>query len=218
VSRPPLDRRIPGTRLGLAFIRAISDRHGGTTALDDHDGPGTTFRITSPPSPHPHPLTTAAGGLAEMLGDPAAAAAYAHLIGHDVDAFTAAHSRFAGQVQARYLPSPEGSACRLRVGVFLRRSADPRDMTLSLDTAAGQDLLTGAWLVVVIVVVVAQIVVFVAGVLHLGDREHRAFKAHDMHFVLVENSLRLQLLNPTTGLPQSDPLLRRPVCNAKLSS
>jgi NADH:ubiquinone oxidoreductase subunit 6 (subunit J) len=38
-------------------------------------------------------------------------------------------------------------------------------MTFSLDTAADQDLLTGAWLVVVIVVAVAQIVLFVAGVL-----------------------------------------------------
>jgi hypothetical protein len=39
-------------------------------------------------------------GLAEQLGDPIAAAAYAHLVDQDVDAFTAAHPRLAEQILA----------------------------------------------------------------------------------------------------------------------
>jgi signal transduction histidine kinase len=40
-----LDRRIPGTGLGLVIARAIIERHGGTITLTDHQGPGVTFRI-----------------------------------------------------------------------------------------------------------------------------------------------------------------------------
>ena len=43
-----LDRRIPGTGLGLVITRAIIERHGGTIALASHDRPGTTFRISLP--------------------------------------------------------------------------------------------------------------------------------------------------------------------------
>ncbi len=43
-----LDRRIPGTGLGLVITRAIIERHGGTITLADHDGPGTTFRVRIP--------------------------------------------------------------------------------------------------------------------------------------------------------------------------
>ncbi|MEU4622037.1 ATP-binding protein [Actinoplanes sp. NPDC023801] len=43
-----LDRRIPGTGLGLVITRAIIERHRGTIGLADHDGPGTTFVIELP--------------------------------------------------------------------------------------------------------------------------------------------------------------------------
>lgn len=43
-----LDRRIPGTGLGLVITRAIIERHGGTITLSDHHGPGTTFAIRIP--------------------------------------------------------------------------------------------------------------------------------------------------------------------------
>ncbi|HEX8631297.1 MAG TPA: ATP-binding protein, partial [Catenuloplanes sp.] len=40
-----LDRRIPGTGLGLVITRAIIERHHGTITLTDHAGPGTTFAV-----------------------------------------------------------------------------------------------------------------------------------------------------------------------------
>lgn len=43
-----LDRRIPGTGLGLVITRAIIERHGGTITLTDHHGPGTTFTVRLP--------------------------------------------------------------------------------------------------------------------------------------------------------------------------
>ena len=43
-----LDRRIPGTGLGLVITRAIIERHGGTIALAGHDRPGTTFQVILP--------------------------------------------------------------------------------------------------------------------------------------------------------------------------
>lgn len=46
-----LDRRIPGTGLGLVITRAIVERHGGTVALAEHDGPGTVFSIRLPAKP-----------------------------------------------------------------------------------------------------------------------------------------------------------------------
>jgi PAS domain S-box-containing protein len=46
-----LDRRIPGTGLGLVITRAIVERHHGTIALADHSGPGTTFIIEVPVKP-----------------------------------------------------------------------------------------------------------------------------------------------------------------------
>jgi hypothetical protein len=56
--------------------------------------------------------------LAEQLGDPIAAAAYAHLVDHDVDAFTTAHPRLAGQVlawqDARDRPGDAGRSEQLR--------------------------------------------------------------------------------------------------------
>lgn len=48
-----LDRRIPGTGLGLVITRAIIERHGGTITLADHDRPGTTFNIRIPTKPTP---------------------------------------------------------------------------------------------------------------------------------------------------------------------
>jgi PAS domain S-box-containing protein len=46
-----LDRRIPGTGLGLVIVRAIVERHHGTIALADHSAPGTTFVIELPTKP-----------------------------------------------------------------------------------------------------------------------------------------------------------------------
>ncbi|BCY09256.1 PAS domain-containing sensor histidine kinase [Actinoplanes sp. L3-i22] len=46
-----LDRRIPGTGLGLVIARTIIERHRGTITLTDHDGPGTTFTIELPTKP-----------------------------------------------------------------------------------------------------------------------------------------------------------------------
>ncbi|GAA0813616.1 sensor histidine kinase [Spirilliplanes yamanashiensis] len=46
-----LDRRIPGTGLGLVITRAIVERHQGTIALADQPGPGTTFTIELPVKP-----------------------------------------------------------------------------------------------------------------------------------------------------------------------
>ncbi|MFI5497092.1 ATP-binding protein [Actinoplanes sp. NPDC051859] len=43
-----LDRRIPGTGLGLVIIRTIIERHHGTITVADTDGPGTTFVIHLP--------------------------------------------------------------------------------------------------------------------------------------------------------------------------
>jgi signal transduction histidine kinase len=48
-----LDRRIPGTGLGLVIIRAIIERHHGTITLAEHPGPGTTFTIRLPRKPCP---------------------------------------------------------------------------------------------------------------------------------------------------------------------
>ncbi|MEU4625311.1 ATP-binding protein [Actinoplanes sp. NPDC023801] len=46
-----LDRRIPGTGLGLVIARAIIERHGGTITLADHNRPGTTFSVHIPTKP-----------------------------------------------------------------------------------------------------------------------------------------------------------------------
>ncbi|GIE28373.1 hypothetical protein Ait01nite_014180 [Actinoplanes italicus] len=46
-----VDRKIPGTGLGLVITRAIVERHSGTISLADHDGPGTTFVIELPVEP-----------------------------------------------------------------------------------------------------------------------------------------------------------------------
>ena len=43
-----LDRRIPGTGLGLVITRTIIERHHGTIDLAEHTGPGTTFTIQLP--------------------------------------------------------------------------------------------------------------------------------------------------------------------------
>lgn len=43
-----LDRRIPGTGLGLVIARTIIERHHGTISVMDHPGPGTTFLIRLP--------------------------------------------------------------------------------------------------------------------------------------------------------------------------
>ncbi|MEV6345696.1 ATP-binding protein [Actinoplanes sp. NPDC051851] len=48
-----VDRRIPGTGLGLVIIRTIVERHHGTIALTDTTGPGTTFTIHLPTTPPP---------------------------------------------------------------------------------------------------------------------------------------------------------------------
>ncbi|GAA4605490.1 PAS domain S-box-containing protein [Actinoplanes octamycinicus] len=46
-----LDRRIPGTGLGLVIARAIIERHQGTIDLLDLPAPGTTFLIELPTPP-----------------------------------------------------------------------------------------------------------------------------------------------------------------------
>ncbi|GGQ47737.1 sensor histidine kinase [Couchioplanes azureus] len=48
-----VERRIPGTGLGLVITRTIIERHHGTITLSDHDGPGCTFHITIPVKPPP---------------------------------------------------------------------------------------------------------------------------------------------------------------------
>ncbi|MFI1996455.1 ATP-binding protein [Actinoplanes sp. NPDC020271] len=46
-----LERRIPGTGLGLVIVRTIIERHHGSIHLADHPGPGTTFVIELPTKP-----------------------------------------------------------------------------------------------------------------------------------------------------------------------
>jgi signal transduction histidine kinase len=48
-----LDRRIPGTGLGLVITRTILERHGGTITVTDRPGAGTTFVIRLPVKPPP---------------------------------------------------------------------------------------------------------------------------------------------------------------------
>ncbi|MFF5079423.1 sensor histidine kinase [Actinoplanes sp. NPDC000266] len=54
-----LDRRIPGTGLGLVITRTIIERHHGSIALSDTSGPGSCFTVQLPrskPDPHPNDL------------------------------------------------------------------------------------------------------------------------------------------------------------------
>ncbi|MFB9316875.1 sensor histidine kinase [Cryptosporangium minutisporangium] len=44
---------IPGTGLGLTIVRAIVEAHGGTIAIADVPGPGTTFEVRLPASERP---------------------------------------------------------------------------------------------------------------------------------------------------------------------
>ncbi len=46
-----LERRIPGTGLGLVVARTIIERHHGTITLTGQHGPGTTFTIELPTKP-----------------------------------------------------------------------------------------------------------------------------------------------------------------------
>jgi PAS domain S-box-containing protein len=46
-----LNRRIPGTGLGLVITRTIVERHHGSITLADHTGPGTTFAVRLPTTP-----------------------------------------------------------------------------------------------------------------------------------------------------------------------
>jgi PAS domain S-box-containing protein len=48
-----VDRRIPGTGLGLVIARTIVERHHGSIAVVDHPGPGSTFEIRMPVKPEP---------------------------------------------------------------------------------------------------------------------------------------------------------------------
>jgi PAS domain S-box-containing protein len=43
-----LDKRIPGTGLGLIITRTIIERHHGTITLAEHTGPGSTFLVRLP--------------------------------------------------------------------------------------------------------------------------------------------------------------------------
>ena len=48
-----LDRRIPGTGLGLVIARTIIERHHGSISVVEQPGPGTTFAIRIPVKPEP---------------------------------------------------------------------------------------------------------------------------------------------------------------------
>jgi PAS domain S-box-containing protein len=48
-----VDRRIPGTGLGLVIARTIIERHHGSITVLERSGPGTTFAIRIPVKPEP---------------------------------------------------------------------------------------------------------------------------------------------------------------------
>ncbi|TYP87603.1 sensor histidine kinase [Blastococcus xanthinilyticus] len=53
--RSPRARRIPGSGLGLPLVRAVVERHGGTTAAESRLGAGTVVRFRLPARPVPDP-------------------------------------------------------------------------------------------------------------------------------------------------------------------
>jgi signal transduction histidine kinase len=40
--------KIPGTGIGLAGVRQIVEQHGGTVAVDSHEGAGSIFTVRLP--------------------------------------------------------------------------------------------------------------------------------------------------------------------------
>jgi signal transduction histidine kinase len=46
-----LDGTVPGSGLGLAFVKAVAQQHGGSVAVTSRPGVGSTFKVMLPCRP-----------------------------------------------------------------------------------------------------------------------------------------------------------------------